>query len=139
AVCPPGPRGPDRIDMSQTLAAGLPGLSLPAAPAPEAAAGRAGRIGAWALAIGVAAFFAWAAFAPLDEGVPAPGSVVLDTKRKAVQHLSGGIIEAVLVGEGDLVTAGQPLIRLDAAVARANYEAVRQRYLSLRATEGRLQ
>lgn len=128
--------------MSQTLAAGLPGLALPAtpaAPAPDAAAGRAGRIGAWALAIGLAAFFAWAAFAPLDEGVAAPGSVVLDTKRKAVQHLSGGIIQAVLVREGDLVAAGQPLIELDAAVARANYEAVRQRYLSLRATEGRLQ
>jgi protease secretion system membrane fusion protein len=128
--------------MSQTLAAGLPGLATPCdAPAADAAhgPGRATRIGAWTLAIGIAAFFAWAAFAPLDEGVPAPGSVVLDTKRKAVQHLSGGIIKAVLVHEGDSVVDGQPLIVLDDAVARANYEAVRQRYLSLRAAEGRLE
>ena len=68
----------------------------------------------------------------------APASVVVDTKRKPVQHLSGGIIKAVLVREGDTVAAGQPLIELDQSVARANYEAVRQRYLSLRATEGRL-
>ncbi len=126
--------------MSHTLAAPFPG-STGAAPAADAMpdAARAGRIGAWALALGVAAFFAWAGFAPLDEGVPAAGSVVLDTKRKAVQHLSGGIVKTVLVREGDAVAAGQPLIELDAAVAQANYEAVRQRYLSLRATEGRLE
>lgn len=129
--------------MNQTLAAGLPGLPIPgAAAAPsDAAPSHEGpsRIGAWALAIGIAAFFVWAGFAPLDEGVPAPGSVVLDTKRKAVQHLSGGIIKKVLVREGDLVAAGQPLIELDDGVAQANYAAVRQRYLSLRATEGRLE
>jgi protease secretion system membrane fusion protein len=130
--------------MNQTAATGLPGLAIPA-PAPisrepDGPGGvKASRIGTWALGIGVAGFFVWAAFAPLDEGVPAPGSVVLDTKRKAVQHLTGGIVQKVLVREGDTVAVGQPLIELDSATARANYEAVRQRYLSLRATEGRLQ
>ena len=101
-------------------------------------AGRPGRIGLWALAIGFGGFLLWAALAPLDEGVPATGMVAIDTKRKAVQHLSGGIVQEVLVREGDEVKEGQLLIRLDSAVARANHEAVRQRYLGLRATQGRL-
>jgi protease secretion system membrane fusion protein len=101
--------------------------------------GRAGRVGLWALGIGFGGFLLWASFAPLDEGVPAQGTVALDTKRKAVQHLSGGIVKEVLVGEGQRVQTGQILLRLDDAVARANYEAQRQRYLALRAMEGRWQ
>ncbi|MDD2712563.1 MAG: HlyD family type I secretion periplasmic adaptor subunit [Simplicispira sp.] len=97
------------------------------------------RIGLWALAIAFGGFLLWAALAPLDEGVPAHGSVAIDTKRKAVQHLSGGIVQEVLVREGDEVTQGQLLIRLDSAVARANHESVRQRYLGLRAMQGRLE
>ena len=97
-----------------------------------------GRIGLWALLIGFGGFLLGAALAPLDEGVPAQGTVAIDTKRKAVQHLSGGIVEEVLVGEGDEVKEGQLLIKLDSAVARSNHEAVRQRYLGLRAMQGRL-
>ena len=99
---------------------------------------RPGRIGLWALLIGFGGFLLWAALAPLDEGVPAQGTVAIDTKRKAVQHLSGGIVEEVLVREGDEVQEGQLLIKLDSAVARSNHEAVRQRYLGLRAMQGRL-
>lgn len=99
----------------------------------------AGRFGLWALAIGFGGFLLWAAIAPLDEGVAAAGVVAIDTKRKTVQHLSGGIVKEVLVREGDEVDEGQSLIRLDSAVARANHESVRQRYLGLRAMQGRLQ
>lgn len=100
--------------------------------------GRAGRIGLWALAIGFGGFLLWATLAPLDEGVAAPGTVAIDTHRKAVQHLTGGIIKEVLVREGDSVKEGQVLIKLDEAVARANFEASRQRYMSLRAMQSRL-
>ena len=105
---------------------------------PASDLGRAGRIGLWALGIGFGGFLLWAALAPLDEGVPSQGFVAINTKRKAVQHLSGGIIKEVLVGEGDKVTEGQLLIKLDDAMAKANFESVRQRYLGLRATQGRL-
>lgn len=99
---------------------------------------RPGRMGLWALAVGFGGFLLWAGLAPLDEGVPAQGTVAIDTKRKAVQHLNGGIIKEVLVGEGDEVKEGQLLLKLDSAVARSNYESVRQRYLGLRAMQGRL-
>lgn len=104
----------------------------------QADTGRAARMGLWALAIGFGGFLLWAALAPLDEGVPASGLVAIDTKRKTVQHLSGGIIKQVLVHEGQVVKEGEVLIRFDEAVARANYEGVRQRYLGLRAMQGRL-
>jgi protease secretion system membrane fusion protein len=99
---------------------------------------RPGRIGMWALILGLGGFFVWAGFAPLDEGVPATAIVSIDTKRRPVQHLSGGLIKEVLVREGQSVKEGQVLIRLDAAVARSNYENSRQRYLGLRANQGRL-
>lgn len=99
---------------------------------------RAARIGLMALGLGFGGFLLWAALAPLDEGVPTQGQVAIDTKRKAVQHLSGGIVDEVLVHEGQLVKQGDVLLRLDPAVSKANFEQVRQRYLGLRAIEGRL-
>ncbi|MEN9372951.1 MAG: hypothetical protein RIR79_503 [Pseudomonadota bacterium] len=99
---------------------------------------RATRIGLWALGIGFGAFMLWAAFAPLDEGVPSQGHIAIDTKRRPVQHLTGGILKQVLVGEGDIVKEGQLLVKLDDASAKANFESIRQRYLGLRAMQGRL-
>ena len=96
------------------------------------------RMGFWVLVVGFGLFLLWAALAPLDEGVSAPAVVAIDTKRKAVQHLTGGIVKEVLVHEGARVTEGQLLIKLDDANARANYEGSRQRYLGLRAVQGRL-
>jgi len=113
----------------------------PAQPAPDAEAGdprKAARLGLWVLAIGLGGFLLWAAFAPLDEGVPSTGLVSIDTKRKVVQHPTGGVVKEVLVHEGDHVKEGQLLIRLDGAMARANYESMRQQYLQLRAQQGRL-
>ena len=96
------------------------------------------RIGFWALAIGFGGFLLWAALAPLDEGVPTSGVVAIDTKRKAVQHLSGGIVKSVHVKEGQFVREGDPLIEIDPAATQANFESARLRYYTLRATEARL-
>ena len=96
------------------------------------------RTGLWVLGLGFGGFLLWAGLAPLDEGVPTQGMVTLDTKRKTVQHLSGGLVKEVLVQEGQQVKEGDPLVRLDGAVAKSNYEAVRQRYLGYRAMQSRL-
>jgi protease secretion system membrane fusion protein len=96
------------------------------------------RMGMWVLGLGLGGFLLWAGFAPLDEGVPTQGVVTLDTKRKTVQHLSGGIVKEVLVQEGQQVKEGEALLRLDGAAAKANFEAVRQRYLGFRAVQSRL-
>lgn len=101
--------------------------------------GSAARLGLWSLAIGFGGFLIWASLAPLDEGVASQGVVALDTKRKTVQHLNGGIVEQVLVREGDEVKEGQLLLKLDEGVARANYQSSRQSYLGLLAVQARLQ
>ena len=54
----------------------------------------------WLLTVGFGGFVLWASLAPLDEGVPTPGVVDVDTKRKRVEHLMGGLVERILVKEG---------------------------------------
>ena len=104
-----------------------------------AASRRTARTGLWILGFGLVALTLWAALAPLDEGVPTPATVSLDTKRKTVAHLQGGIVREVLVREGEMVKEGQVLMRLEDATTRAGYDTIRQRYLALRAMEARLQ
>ena len=62
---------------------------------------------------GFGGFVLWAVLAPLDEGVVAQGTVNVDSKRKTVQHLRGGIVYQILVRDGDRVVKDQPLIRLN--------------------------
>ncbi len=99
---------------------------------------RPARIGLWVLGIGFGGFLLWAGLAPLEEGVPTQGMVTIATKRKIIQHLTGGLVRQIYVREGQYVKKGAPLIALDDSMVRANYEAIRQRYLTLRAMEGRL-
>jgi protease secretion system membrane fusion protein len=96
------------------------------------------RMGFWVLIVGFGLFLAWAAWAPLDEGVVAPATVSVEMRRKTIQHLQGGVIKEVAVGEGQRVKSGDTLVVLDDATVRATFEAVRQNYLSQRALESRL-
>lgn len=96
------------------------------------------RLGFWVLIVGFGLFLAWAAYAPLDEGVSAPATVSIETRRKTVQHMVGGVIQAVKVQEGSAVSQGDVLIVLDDGAARASHQMVQQTYLSQRAMEGRL-
>lgn len=95
-------------------------------------------VGFTLLLFGLGGFLVWAAYAPLDEGVPTQGIVTIDTKRKTIQHLNGGIVREVFVREGQQVEKGEVLITLEPATARAKFESVRQHYYGVRAMEGRL-
>jgi HlyD family secretion protein len=63
----------------------------------------------------------WAATTEFSGAVIAPGQLVAESNVKRVRHTTGGIVGEILVREGDKVTDGQPLIRLDATQVRANY------------------
>ncbi|WP_152044608.1 HlyD family type I secretion periplasmic adaptor subunit [Aureimonas psammosilenae] len=71
------------------------------------------RLGYIVLFLSVGLGGGWAAFAHVDAAVVVNGTFAVETNRKTVQHLEGGIVSDILVRDGDRVEAGQTLIRLD--------------------------
>lgn len=96
------------------------------------------RLGLAAIVLGVGVFGTWAALAPLDAAVVAHGTLVVESKRKTVQHLEGGIIRELLVRDGQSVTEGQPVIRLDPTRAQANVAVAQGQLDAAMALDGRL-
>ncbi|HYD16975.1 MAG TPA: HlyD family type I secretion periplasmic adaptor subunit [Patescibacteria group bacterium] len=87
----------------------------------------------------MAIFLLWANIATLDEVSRGDGTVVPSSEVKAVQNLEGGIIDELMVREGDEVKPGQVLVRMRNIQARADFDATMQKYLGLLATTQRLQ
>ena len=96
------------------------------------------RLGWWIVILGVGGFLLWAALAPLDQGVPVSGTVIVSTNRKAIQHPTGGVVSQILVKDGDTVKAGQVLVQMNDVQAEAQDEVSRVQYYSDLATEARL-
>src|SRR5690348_4018098 len=88
------------------------------------------------LAFGFAGAFA--ARAPLDSAAVAQGQIEVDSRRKAIQHLEGGIVEDILVRESEIVRKDQVLFRLEPTQARANAEMLRKQLDAAMAQEARL-
>lgn len=97
------------------------------------------RLGIWLVIAGFGGFLLWSWLAPLDAGVVATGTVKVTSNRKAVQHLSGGTVEAILVREGDVVKKGQEVVRLDALRATAEQGAISAQYIVSKTVENRLE
>jgi len=67
----------------------------------------------WLMALFIAAAIAWAYWAELDELVRGDGEIIPSSQLQVVQNLEGGIVSEILVREGDLVEAGQVLLRIE--------------------------
>ena len=74
----------------------------------------------------------------INSAIIAPATVTVASNRKVVAHLEGGIIDQVLVREGDKVTGGQPLFRLSDVSARANAMLLQGQLIADLALEARL-
>jgi adhesin transport system membrane fusion protein len=74
----------------------------------------------------------WAWIGELDIVSMALGQVVPSSKVKTIQHLEGGIIQEILVKEGQEVDVGQPLVELEETASGASVEEIRLRILALR-------
>jgi HlyD family type I secretion membrane fusion protein len=88
------------------------------------------------LAFGV--FGTWSFIAPLASGVVATGTVSVESNRKTIQHLEGGIVSNILAKEGDIVEPGDVVLMLDPTQALGNYTYLMTRQALLEATEARL-
>ncbi|MDD2302472.1 MAG: HlyD family type I secretion periplasmic adaptor subunit [Eubacteriales bacterium] len=80
----------------------------------------------------------WVAVAQITGAVIASGEVRVDTERKAVQHLEGGIIKDILVRNGDHVEAGQPLLLLDSSRVVSASDQLRIQIVAAQLDEARL-
>ncbi len=78
------------------------------------------RRAAWTAAAVVAVALGWASFARLDEVASAPGEVTPQGQVRVIQHLEGGIVEAIKVEEGDKVAKGAELMQLKLGAESVN-------------------
>ncbi|UUR06973.1 HlyD family type I secretion periplasmic adaptor subunit [Sphingomonas glaciei] len=81
----------------------------------------------------------WAALTRLDAAAMAPGKLVIDGQRQAVQHREGGVVGEIMVREGQRVAKGQVLLSLAAADVRAQERALSSQAITLLAQRARLQ
>ena len=81
----------------------------------------------------------WAIVTELSGAVVAPGTVVVDSHVKKVQHPTGGVVGEILARDGDRVRVGDVVIRLDETVARANLAMVAKSLDELAIRQARLE
>jgi HlyD family type I secretion membrane fusion protein len=97
------------------------------------------RLGVAVLVICVAGFGAWTGFAPLEGAVVASGSFVATGQNKQIQHFEGGIVREILIIEGQIVEAGQTLMRLDDTAPNSKMRRLQLKRYRLLATRARLE
>jgi HlyD family type I secretion membrane fusion protein len=80
----------------------------------------------------------WSAVARLDSAVVADGAIAIESNRKTIQHLEGGIVREILVRDGDAVRRGDTLVRLDPTRNEATDKGYRQQLAIASALQARL-
>jgi adhesin transport system membrane fusion protein len=100
---------------------------------------RSGRLLIWLSAFAIIGFLVWASWAELDQITRAPGHVIASSRNQVIQSPDGGVMEELLVKEGDLVKRGQLLLRFEKAKAQAAYLESAAKAAALKASVARLQ
>lgn len=96
------------------------------------------RIGGLIILITFGGFGLWASVAPIDSAALAPGVVAVESNRRAIQHLEGGIVRDILVEDGQSVKKGDVLVRLEDTRAKAALNIMDADLYSNLAVEARL-
>ena len=95
--------------------------------------------GLLALVLLVGGFGTWAVMAQITGAVITSGQIEVDRNRQVIQHPDGGVVAEILVDEGDTVTAGDLLIKLDATTLQSELAIVEGQLFELMARRGRLE
>jgi len=93
----------------------------------------------WTILGCLALFIAWAGWAQIDEVTRGEGRVVPFSRVQKIQSLEGGLLDVLLVKEGDVVKRGQPLLRLDPTHFQTSFQESSHQALALKATIARLE
>ena len=96
-------------------------------------------IGLIATLILVGGFGSWASMANISGAIVSSGQIEVDQNRQVVQHPDGGVVSEILVDEGDVVEAGQVLIRLDPTLEQSELSIIEGQLFELMARRGRLE
>jgi membrane fusion protein, adhesin transport system len=99
---------------------------------------RGARIAVWSAGIFLLVLIIWAALSQLDEVTRGEGKVIPSRQIQILQSLDGGIVEEILVKEGQLVKVGQLLLKIDPTRSVSNLNENRADYLSLQVKASRL-
>lgn len=81
----------------------------------------------------------WGAFAVIDGAVVSPGRIEVQNQRQIIQHLDGGVVADLLVREGDVVQAGQPILIFDGVSLRSELAMTEAQFYEVLARTGRLE
>ncbi|MEO5343108.1 MAG: HlyD family type I secretion periplasmic adaptor subunit [Gammaproteobacteria bacterium SHHR-1] len=97
------------------------------------------RFGNLVLLVMLGGLAAWSVTAPIDSAVLATGQVKVESNRKTVQHLEGGLVSEIAVSDGDYVDKGQLLLKLDDVQSRVQLDIVRWQFYNEQTKLARLQ
>lgn len=93
----------------------------------------------WTMASLLAMLLLWSALAPMDKIVRAQGRIIAAGRAQVVQHLEGGIVQKIMVREGQKVQAGQILMQMSDINASSTLQQGQSRLLAFKAQQARLQ
>jgi len=93
----------------------------------------------WFVVAFIVAFFVWAAFAELDRTVRGQGQVIPSARLQIVSNLEGGVVKEILVRSGQLVRAGDVLLRLDPTTTGSELGSGQSQVTSLQVKIARLE
>ncbi|MCB2109456.1 MAG: HlyD family type I secretion periplasmic adaptor subunit [Defluviimonas sp.] len=96
-------------------------------------------LGLFALILLVGGFGLWSVTTTIAGAIVANGQVEVAENRQVVQHPDGGVVAEILVREGQSVTAGEPLLRLDGTLLRSELAIVEGQFFEILARRGRLE
>ena len=132
---PPSPSAPAARPVAK------PGLVSPPPkpPEPKWSARRPLLIGTIGLLLLLGGFGSWAVLANISGAIITSGRVAVDSNRQVVQHLDGGVVTEIAVREGDRVSAGDVLIRLDPASLQSTADILLGQLHEIRARSARLE
>lgn len=129
--------------MNMNLGGGQPGdtpvADDPLDPSPPLRLGRLLTLIALVVGVFFVGFGGWAAFVPMESAAIAPGTVIVESNRKTIQHLEGGIVAEIRVNDGDRVQTGDVLLVMSDARSRSERELLRGRLAAALAQRSRLQ